>query len=300
METDRSPGREPGPGTEELLIRLAMERTAEGAPSLPDLVPAALVQGRRRRTRARAAVGAGMTAVVALGVFGVALPMWGPGGGGTQPQTGSVASRTTFATPAPSLTAVPLPVLKPVHIEPSAGETSMADLPASERLRQQEFQQKVASLLGELLHEPFDAVRPVDLTVSRYQAEADGNAFPVVFSVRPQGGPEYYGANPVCRDNALKGFRCKTVMLPGGIKVRAITAEGNGSGAQTLTNVELKFVYGDSTVRLSVDGDDASMVSAPLGVDQLLAAAGDARFLKLVQYANEHPMEDKEHSVRGG
>lgn len=300
MEMDRSPGRGPDPGAEELLIRVAMERTAEGAPSPPDLVPAALAQGRRRRARARATVGAGVTGVVALGVFGVALPMWGTGGGTQQAHTGSVASQSTIATQAPSPTSAPRPVPKPVHIEPSAGETSMADLPAAERLRQEEFQQHVAVLLGELLREQFDAVRPVDLAVSRFQGEVGGNTFPVVFSVRPQGDPEYLGANPVCRDNPLRGFRCKTAMLPGGIKVRAITAEGNGNGAQTLTGVDLKFTYGTSTVRLTVDGDDASMVSAPVTADQLLGAAGDSRFLKLVQYADGHPMEDKEHSVRGG
>lgn len=300
METDHSPGRDPDPGTEELLIKLAMERTAEGAPALPDLVPAALVQGRRRRTRARAAVGAGMTAVVALGLFGVALPMWGSGGGAQRAQTGSVASRTTITAPDPAPTDAPRAVPTPVHIEPTPGETSMADLPAAERVRQEEFQQEAALLLGELLRDGFDAVRPVDLAVSRYQGEADGNAFPVLFSVRPQGDPGHLGADPVCRDNALKGFRCKTAMLPGGIKVRAITAEGNGQGARTLTGVDLRFAYGDSTVRLTVDGDDTSMVSSPVTVDQLLAAAGDARFLELVAYADRHPMEDKEHSVRGG
>lgn len=300
METDRSPGLGPDPGAEDLLIRVAMERTADGAPSPPDLVPAALAQGRRRRARARAVVGAGVTGVVALGVFGVALPMWGPGGGTQQARTGSVASQSTIATPAPSPTAAPRPVPKPVHIEPTAGETSMADLPAAERLRQEEFQQHVAVLLEELLREQFDAVRPVDLAVSRFQGEVGGSTFPVVFSVRPQGDPEYLGANPVCRDNPLRGFRCRTAMLPGGIKVHTITAEGNGNGAQTLTGVYLKFTYGTSTVRLTVDGDDASMVSAPVTADQLLGAAGDSRFLELVQYADEHPMEDKEHWVRGG
>lgn len=103
MFTDRSSGPGsgpgPGPGAEDQLIRVAMEQAAEGAPPLPDLVPVALVQGRRRRTRARAALGAGVTGVVALGVFGVALPMWGAGGGTQPARTGTDSSQTTTATP---------------------------------------------------------------------------------------------------------------------------------------------------------------------------------------------------------
>ncbi|MER5276094.1 hypothetical protein ABT025_10085 [Streptomyces sp. NPDC002809] len=295
--TDRSPGRGPAPEAEDLLIRAAMEQAAEGVPPLPDLVPVALVQGRRRRTRARAAVGAGVASAVALGVFGVALPMWGPGGGSQEARTGSAASRTTTATPSPTTAR---PALKPVHVEPTDGETPMADLPAAERARQEEFQQQVAVLLGELFHEQLGAVRPVDLAVNRYQGGSDGNTFPLIFSVRPKGDPGDIGADPACVDNPLKGFRCRTAMLPGGIKVRAVTAEGNGNGSQTITGVDLKFTYGTSTVRLSVAGDDSSMVSAPVTVEQLAAAAGDPRFMALVKYADAHPMEDKEHSVRGG
>ncbi|WP_406100148.1 hypothetical protein [Streptomyces sp. NBC_01013] len=295
MNTDRSPGRGPGPGAEALLIRAAMEETAESAPSLPDLVPVALVQGRRRRNRARA-VGAGVTGVVALGVFGALLPMWGSGGDAQTARTGSAASQT--ATPSPAATGRPAPT--PVHIEPTAGETSMADLPPAERARQEEFQQQVAVLLDELLPARLGTVRPVDLAVDRYQGGSDGNTFPVIFSVRPQADPGDAGADPPCQDTPSKGFRCRTVMLPDGIKVRSFSAVGNQKGSQAITGVGLSFTYGRSSVRLSVDGDDSSMVSAPVTVDQLLHAARDPRTLKLVKYADGHPMEDKEHSVRGG
>ncbi|MET7646654.1 hypothetical protein ABZS83_24125 [Streptomyces sp. NPDC005426] len=297
--TDSSLGRGPDPEAEGRLLRAVMERAAEDAPPLPDLLPVALVQGRRRRTRARAAVGAGATGAVALGVFGVLLPLWGPGAG-TQPvRTASAASSlapTAVPSPVPSATPVPAPV----HIEPTRGETTMADLPAAERTRQEDFQQQVAFLLDTLLSEQLGAVRPVDLAVSRYQGESDGNAFPVVFSVRPRARSGAVPADPPCHDLPSKGLRCRTAMLPGGIKARATSAEGDRSGSRTITGVDVRFVYGDSTVRLSVDGDSSSMVSAPVTVEQLAAVAGDSRFLKLVKYADEHPMEDKEHTVRGG
>ncbi|MER7725617.1 hypothetical protein [Streptomyces sp. NPDC096323] len=302
MFTDRSPGRGPDPEAESLLIRAAMEQAAEGAPALPDLVPVALAQGRRRRTRARAAIGAGVTGVVALGVFGAVLPMWSSGGGTQPAQTWSAASQTTTTTvtPPPSPAATARPVPTPVHIEPTEGETSMADLPPAERIRREQFQQQAAALFDELLPRQLGPVRPVDLAVSRYQGGRNGNTFPVIFSVRPQGDPGDAPADPPCRDTPLKGLECRTAMLPGGIKARLMTAEGNSRGTQTITGVNLAFAYGDSRVRISVDGDDTSMVSAPVTAEQLLAVAEDPRFLELVAYADGRPMEEKEHTVRGG
>lgn len=303
MFTDRSPGRGPGPEADDLLIRAAMEQAADGAPALPDLVPVALVQGRRRRNRARAAVGAGVTGVVALGVFGAVVSTWSPDGRTQPAQTWSAASQSTTVSPPPppAATATPQAVRTPVHIEPTPGESSMADLPAAERTRQEQFQQQAAALLDELLPGRLGTVRPVDLAVDRYQAGRDGNTFPVVFSVRPKAAPGgAVPADPPCRDIPSKGLRCRSVMLPGGITFRTVTAVGDAKESYAITSVDLRFGYGDSTVRLSVGGDDTTMVSAPVNADQLVTAASDSKFLELVKYADRHPMEDKEHSVRGG
>lgn len=311
MFTDRSPGRGPDPEADDLLIRAAMKQAVEGAPALPDLVPVALAQGRRRRNRARAAVGAGVTGVVALGVFGAVVSMWG-GDGGTQPtQTWSAASQSTAVSPppspavspppAPTATEAPRPVPTPVHIEPDPGESSMADLPTAERLRQEEFQLQAAALLDELFPRRLGPVRPVDLAVSQYRAGQDGNTFPVIFSVRPKAAPSGAApADPPCRDIPSKGLRCRSVTLPDGITFRSVTVAGDAKESPTVTDVDIRFSYGVSTVRLSVDGDHSSMVSAPVNSDQLLAVARDSRFMELVKYADRHPMEDKEHSVRGG
>lgn len=302
MFTDRSPGRGPDPEADDLLIRAAMEQAAEGAPALPDLVPVALVQGRRRRNRARAAVGAAVTGVVALGVFGTVVSMWSPDGGTQPTQTWSAASQSTAVSPPPSpaATSAPRPVRTPVHIEPSPGESSMADLPATERLRQEEFQQNVAALLDELLPRRLGPVRPVDLAVNQFQAGQDGNTFPIIFSVRPKDAPGAVPADPPCRDIPSKGLRCRSATLPGGITFRSVTAAGDPKESPTVTDVDVRFSYGFSTVRFSVGGDHSSMVSAPVNSDQLLAVARDSKFLELVKYADRHPMEDKEHSVRGG
>ncbi|MFD8686867.1 hypothetical protein [Streptomyces sp. NPDC059651] len=299
MFTDRSSGPGAGPEAEDRLIRAAMEQAAEGAPPPPDLVPVALVRGRRRRTRARVALGAGVTGVVALGVLGVSLPMWGAGGGTQPARTGSVATQPTTAAPSPAASDRPVP--KPLHIEPTDGETPMADLPAAERARQEEFQLKAAEVLDSFLHEQLGAVRPVDLAVNRFQGGSGGNTFPVLFSVKPKAdsGDPGGGPTPRCR-SSVKGLQCRMVTLPGGIEARAISAEGNSDGSRTITGVDLTFRYGDSTVRLSVDGDDSSMVSSPVTVDQLIDVARDSEFLKLVKYADGQPMEEKEHYILGG
>ncbi|MET7860442.1 hypothetical protein ABZS81_25165 [Streptomyces sp. NPDC005318] len=288
---------------EALLIREAMAEASEGAPPLPDLVPVALAQGRRRRARARVAIGAGVTGVLALGVFGAMLPSWGAGGGTATGagQIGAPAPRSSdVKTSAPSTG----PSRRPVHIEPTPGQSSMADLPATERRRQEQFQQQAAVLFDELLPPGFGTVRPVDLTVSRYQGGAKGDVFPLVFSVRP--GGDAANEQP-CPDTSTKVYQCKEAELPGGIVARAITwpssrptAAGNAKGDKTITGVNIRFVYGDSTVVLAADGDDSSMVSAPVTADQLLGVAGDSRFLELVRYADSFPMEPKQESVRGG
>ncbi|MEV0782712.1 hypothetical protein AB0I52_06935 [Streptomyces sp. NPDC050423] len=319
MSSDRFPGRAPDKGAAEaaeaeiLLIRAAMEQATDGAPALPDLVPAALVQGHRRRTRARAAIGAAVTGVVALGVLGAVLPMWG-GSGGTEPaRTWSAASQRTSIAPSPAPTSTPSPAPTdmpqpaptdtpqppPVHVEPSPGRSSMADLPTAERARQEEFQRHVALLLGELLPQ-LGPVRPVDLAVSQYQAGRGGNVFPVVLSVQAESGRSVAPQEGPCRDYPDMKLRCKRAVLPGGIVAHATTVVTGPDGSPDSTSTIVRFTYGDSSVILSVDGDEDTKEPSPVTADQLLAAAGSPRFLNLVKYAAAHPMETKEYADRVG
>ncbi|UZK54974.1 hypothetical protein NEH16_13250 [Streptomyces drozdowiczii] len=293
---DPAPGDEPGRDDDELLVRTAMERATGGAPPLPDLVPGALVQGRRRRARARAAIGATATAIVGLGIFGAALPVWG--GGGEPVREWSAASSAT-AVPTPLDTSDPWLRL-PVHVEPSPGETSMADLPEREYSRQGVFQNEAAGVLEALLPKALAPVRPVDIAVSRYQGGVDSPVFPISFSVRPLATGKAARADTPCLDGAVKDLRCDEVTLPGGIKAQAITAAGNAKGGKKVTGVTVRFRYGHSRVTLTVGGDYDAMVSAPVTADQLVAVAGDPKVIEMVAYADKRPMEAKEGSVRGG
>ncbi|MFC0600648.1 hypothetical protein [Streptomyces palmae] len=274
--------------SEERLVREAMAEAAEGAPPLPDLVPVALAVGRARRARARAAIGGGMVGVVALGVFGAMLPSWGT--------ASPVSARPTTGAPAPtSLHAGPRRA--PVHIQPTPGESSMADLPAAERKRQEEFQQQAAAVLNELLPAAFGTVRPVDLAVSRYQGSSGDHVFPVVFSVRPTGG---LAQEPPCQDVPAAKYQCERVNLMDGMTAHAITSTGISKGGKEVVGVSVSFVFKDSTVVLSADGDDSAAVSAPVTADQLLRVARDERFLRLVRYAEASPMEPRQESAHGG
>lgn len=315
MSSDRFPRRAPGEEAETLpetlLIRAAMEQATDGAPALPDLVSAAVLQGRGRRTRARAAIGAGVTGVVALGVFGAVLPLWGVGGGTEPTGTWSTASSSTGISPSPVRTSTPSPLptgvasraptgaasRAPERVDPVPGAPSMTGLPGPERARQEEFRQRAAMLLGELLPREFGPVRPVPLTVSRYQGGTDGNVFPVVLSVRPEGEgtarPE-----PTCRDRPDRSLRCKRATLPGGIEAQAVTTVTPSKHSRPLTGTTVRFTYGHSTVALSVDGDRTTNVSPPVTADQLLAVAGSSGFLELVKHADDNPIEAKESAER--
>ncbi|ROQ66906.1 hypothetical protein EDD93_1322 [Streptomyces sp. 840.1] len=328
---DRAP--EPDEGAAEagfLLIRAAMEQATDEAPALPDLVPGALVQGRRRRTRARVTIGAAVTGVVALGVLGAVLPLWS-GGGGAEPARGwSAASQRTSVSPSPDQapgpsptpTNVPSPVSSDVpseassapqppfatdapgpstvHVEPSPGQSSMADLPAAERIRQEKFQLHAALLFGELLPRQAGPVHPVDLAVSRYQAGRDGTVFPIVFSVRPGSDRSVAPQEAPCSEYPDTKLRCEQATLPGGIEAHAVTSVADLNGAPVSTGTVVRFTYGTSTVALSVDGDEDTTRPAPVTADQLLAVAGNSRFLELVKYAAAHPMEPKEYADRVG
>ncbi|GAA3071908.1 hypothetical protein GCM10017562_44150 [Streptomyces roseofulvus] len=133
-----------------VLLRDALDRTADALPPLPDLVPLAVREGRRRRARSRLAAGTAAFAVVTAGALGLALlPGAGPG--------------------------VPTPAASTVDGE---------GLSAAERERRARFQQRMAALLDERLPANVTGVRPVEGQVSEYAIEADGEVFRMVVSVR--------------------------------------------------------------------------------------------------------------------
>ncbi|WP_282694907.1 hypothetical protein [Streptomyces sp. CC208A] len=132
------------------LLHDAMARTADTLPPLPDLVPSAVREGRRRRARSRLAVGAAAFAVATAGALGLTLlPGTGPG--------------------------VTVPVAS------SGDGTGMS---GAERERREEYRRKMAALLDERLPETVTGVRPVGDRVSDYRFDAGGRTFRMAVSVR--------------------------------------------------------------------------------------------------------------------
>ncbi|MFB7290730.1 hypothetical protein [Actinacidiphila glaucinigra] len=277
-----------------LLVREFMEHAVAELPPAHDLVPAAVVQGRRRRARVRVAAAAAVACAVGAVVFGSVVLPGGDGGGMVRP-----AASTT---PSPRTSEEPAPYRTPVHVEPTSDtEDAMADLPPAERERQEEFQQRAAVLLDKLLPDEVGLIRPVDLAVWRYQGEtADGEVFGVVLSVRPAGSvPRSTRHGDTCPEDpeSLRGGSCEQGTLPDGTKVAAYRLL---DGAPDRTYTRVRFAYGHSDAELAVYPDPDAKASAPVTPAQLLAAVRDPRFLDLVRYADANPMEKKQISVMGG
>jgi hypothetical protein len=277
-----------------LLVRDAMDRASADLPPLPDLTGPALAEGRRRKSRTRLAIASGVLTVVAIGTAGaLALPGGGHSAAAPPAATSSASPPAASASPSSPPTASASPSFPPVHIEPTPGEESMADLPAAERTRQEDFQRRAVGVLQELLPEGIGAVQRTDLNVSRYQVTKGEKEFVLIFSVRPRDPGR---SQKPCLD-AVKGMVCKDATLPGGIEAQAVTMPMD-SGEVTATSVN--FRYGGSDVSLWLNPHDASNTSAPVTNDQLLAVAAAPAFLDLVRIADEQPMQEKQTSIPGG
>ncbi|MCX5397630.1 hypothetical protein [Streptomyces sp. NBC_00102] len=267
------------------LLRSVMEEATGRAPLPGDLVAGAVVQGRRRRARRQVALGAGVTAVMALGILASTSP-W-PDGGTTPAVTNSDPDLPFTVDPDILADAehVDGHDREPVHVEPSPGEFSMADLPAAERKIQVEFQQGVAEELDDMLY-TVGEVHPVDLRVSQYQLKTGEFTFPLTFSVRPADGEKT--GEQKCEDVPAKQSTCYTFMMRGGIWGTARTAPVN---SEDTTGVRISFTYQDNLVDLSVAPDDEHGKSSPVAVEKLRQIAQDGRITLLVRYAVQHPME---------
>ncbi|MEU6364965.1 hypothetical protein ABZ876_04260 [Streptomyces sp. NPDC046931] len=280
-----------------LLVKDAMDSAVAELPSLHDLVPAAVTQGRRRSARARLTTAAGIACVAGAVVFGSLTLSAGH-------DARTTVRPATSGTPSPHESVQPQPYRTPVHIDPTSDdERAKANVPPAERKRRAQFQQDAAVLLDKLLPDSVGLIRPVDLDVSRYQGEtADGKVFTIIFTVRPSGdGP---GPKP-CPSAAIadKGGSCLQATLPGGIKAEAVRMITDSPGTMSTT---VRFRSGHNNVSLSVEPDAAAKASAPVTSGELLAAVGDPRFidlvhyLSMVRYADEHPAQKGQTTSQSG
>ncbi|MFD9032013.1 hypothetical protein ACFVZW_12805 [Streptomyces sp. NPDC059567] len=263
------------------LLKSAMDRTTEDLPPLPDLAPVAILQGRRRRARARLAAVGGVFGTVTAAALGLTL-LPGPSSGVAMPAAPPAAFPSAYHTP--------------VRLTPTPGQEPPAPATGAEAERRAQFQQQAAALLDELLPKTVTEIRPVEGEVSLYQITSGGRDFIATLSVRPAEGETLQP----CRNDPSKRMACEKADLGEGRTAQAYTMPVNE--LDTL-GAMVRFPYGRSHVLLSVTPSEAEgkpSVSAPVTADQLLTVARDDRFTDLVKYADENPVQEKSTPVSGG
>ncbi|MER8035657.1 hypothetical protein [Streptomyces hydrogenans] len=269
-------------------LRDALDRTVEELPPLPDLAPLAVREGRRRRARARFATAAGAFGVVTAGALGLTLL---PGNGPT-PAMPAAPPSSPGVSASPSVD--PDASYPPVVVEETPGVTPPDNpdgLSPAERERRAVHQQRVAVLLDELLPAKVTEIRPVKDKVSAYRITAGGEPFWLTVSVRPTDDLSV----EECPDRPDPRIDCETVTFDGDREAQLLSLATSEPGTSASY---VRFVYGGSRVRLSVDPEGAP---SPVTPRQLFAVAEDPRFLDMVRETDAQPVEKKESpAIVGG
>lgn len=261
-------------------LRDALDRTAEELPPLPDLVPLAVREGRRRRARARFATAAAAFGVVTAGALGLTL----------LPGNGPAPAMPAAPPPSPGVSASPSTSpdasYPPVVVEETPGVTPPDNpdgLSAAERERRAVHQQRVAALLDELLPAKVTEIRPVKDKVHAYRITAGGEPFWMTVSVRRSDDL----ALDACPERPDPRIVCETAVFDGDHEAQLLSLPANEP--DTLA-AYVRFPYGGSRVRLSVEPEG---VSSPVTPRELFAVVEDPRFLDLVKDADARPVEEK-------
>lgn len=264
-------------------LRAALNRAAEELPPLPDLVPLAVREGRRRRARARFATAAAAFGVVTAGALGLTLLP----GNGPAPAMPAAPPSSPAASASPEVSARPDASYPPVVVEETPGvppPDNPDGLSEAERERRAVHQQRVAALLDELLPAYVTEIRPVKDEVSAYRITADGTPLRLSVLVRPT---DEKALDP-CPDRPDPRIVCETVAFDGDREARlqSMATELPGTSA-----AYVRFLYGGSRVRISVEPEG---VPSRLTPRQLFAVAEDPRFLDVVRDADARPVEEKD------
>jgi hypothetical protein len=211
-------------------LRTAMDRATDGLPPLPDLVPGALREGRRRRIRSRAITGAvALGAAAAVLAPAALLAPWGDA------RTGRAADRSVgemplvpASWPTDQPLAAPTTAYPTVHVTPTNKE-EVPKLDRNEVELQFAFKQKVADVLTKLL--PPDAGRIVipDTDLNAYWLVKGDRTYPITIRVDIGNGsmPPGMGNQPCAARAALGSIEpCADGTLPDG-SVISVGADGS-------------------------------------------------------------------------
>ncbi|MDT0323617.1 hypothetical protein [Streptomyces millisiae] len=240
---------------EEPELRRAMEHAVGGLAPPVDLVPGALLLGRRRRARARLATAGGGVAVAALAtVLGVGFVPPGDDAVVAEPPA---STATEPGLPGPT---VSTPVPTPNNAESHA--------------RAVDYRARVAALLDELLP-GLGAVSATDYDIARYRAMTGSDAaYQITFSATPE-----VDANTGRCAASESAETCTELQLSDGTPAAVRTTPGGQSAA----GLRVVFSYGGTEATVAVDADSGEEGALPVDVADLTAVAEnqDARELLL-------------------
>lgn len=283
---------------EEELLRDALHRTADTLSPLPDLVPEAVREGRRRRARTRAvAVAGAFVAVTAMTLSISVLGPWllsgpsappaaPPGPSLSLPAPGPSPQRTEPVTGMPTPTSTPEPTpsgAKPATPpDPTPSLSAPPGLAPEEAQRLTDFRQEAAGVLDALLPASIGTVLPVGEDPQSYQARRGGIVHAVRLSVHPDPGSPV----PACRDIPEKGLTCGALTLDDGTPAQVYRQPAAG---RTGTEISLQYRVGRSAVALSVSPAPSGAGGTPVTAEDLVRVAQNARFRGLIAGADASP-----------
>ncbi|MFJ5882938.1 hypothetical protein [Kitasatospora cineracea] len=270
-----------------LFVREAMGRATEELAEPPGLTAGAVREGRRRRLRARLAVGGAAACTAALAATGLAALPGPAGGGGPAPLQVAAAPA---ASPRVFPTTTVVPTASP---DPSASGPAV---PEAERLRIEDFRQRSANVLHDLLPAEVGSISLLSDHVSDYLGESPQGDLLLRLSVRPHtdgGPPDGPCTNtPIGQEVWVKNSVCKRVRLTDtltGTAWRAVDSDG-------LTTTSVSFRLGGSDAYVGIMPYGRNRLSSPVPVDQVVAFAQQPRVMALLDEGDRHPVEEAQLS----
>ncbi|MFI6586549.1 hypothetical protein [Embleya sp. NPDC050493] len=295
-------------------FRMVLDRATAELPPLPDLVPGAVRQGRRRRLRSRAMIGVvGAASVAAIAAPTLLLAPWA---GGDTGRAGSSRPGELPLNPANWPTdqplAAPTTAYPTVHVTPTregrTGEPTRAEV----ELRYA-FKQKVADVITKLL--PPDAGRIVipDNSVNAFRLVAGDRTYNFTVRVDPPtpAADETGLANGPAGSNAVAGNKpcsarlpqnppvpCADGRLPDGsaISVGHISAakgagpSGIKEGPPPPSTPIAHFAYHGAEVMFTLFRDERTDSAPPVSNEQVLRVVTDPTFLEVVDFWRTQPI----------
>ncbi|MFD5321609.1 hypothetical protein [Streptomyces sp. NPDC127098] len=240
---------------EEPELRRAMEHAVGGLAPPVDLVPGALLLGRRRRARARLATAGGGVAAAALAT--VLAVGFVPPGDDDMVAEPPASTATEPGLPGPTVS-TPVP---------------SQDNPES-HARAVDYRARVSALLSELLP-GVGAVSATDYDIARYRGVTGSDAaYQITFSATPDADPDAW------RCEASESTEtCTELQLSGGTPAAVRTTPDGQSAA----GLRVVFPYSGTEATVAVAADSGEEGALPVDVADLTAVAEsqDARELLL-------------------